>query len=469
MKNKGACRALCGVVLGLVGLFMLPGGVLAGILFNDTFDTYSLGALDGQGGWYDGSNLIGVVNSFSFSSPYSIQGGGVAGAMSKNLDISAPPFYFDYSIYFNTTGAIGTGGFVGSANYLSGTAYDCANINSAGNIDGTYYGFLGLGNSVGGNVWKFQDLPLESWIRVQYETDENYSSRIRVSLDNGVNWSAWSSSESCETYGSGSFTNYIKTRFRDTIFIDNFISGSGLAPDSESPSEIKTISFQQPPDESSTPDFSNWALNYQYYTGTTTPLLLYFNIRTLTDAGNYIGDSHTIKTIIPDSTTTQTIFIPKTFVLQGNKWYNATANFWISPENILATSTSHFVVSTTSSAIWEIPPTSTTTSAGFVLTCDPDNNLFVDSLCHLGLYLFIPKFEDFSSFEETWDAIKNKIPIGYFTKAVTALESLTTDTTASFSFWSLGAITDYIRTFFTGAFWLLFVFWSFNRIRNLQI
>jgi hypothetical protein len=312
-----------------------------------------------------------------------------------------------------------------------------------------------------------------TWYEIQAEyrkSDNNSRARYR---QYGGAWQAWSSWSA--ELGSVELGRIALNQPSNTYkgWFDNIIIGEGNAPDDDDmempPSEIMTLDFLQPPDETSTPDFSQWLLEYQYYTGTTTPLLLYFNIRTLTETGSYVGDSGQIKMIVPDSTSTQTIFIPKSFVLPGDKWYNATANFWISPENILATSTSHFVVSTTSSAIWQIPPTSTTTSSGFVLTCDPDSSFFSESLCKLGLFLFIPKYEDFGSFLETWDNIKNKIPIGYFTAAETALDTLTTETDGSVSFSSLGDFTDYIKNFFTGAFWLLFVFWSFNRIRNLEI
>jgi hypothetical protein len=455
MKNKGACRAWCGVVLGLVGLFMLPGGVLAGIAWQDTFDGYSDGNLGGKGAWLldDGTMSVGSAYDQSGS------GKGVRGSISSQY---SGAYTSDISAY--TSGANSVSFWIKVSAETSYSKMRIMETDSGSNW------IFGRSNTAG-EYWRLQECvstcqnvaivntqkQIGTWMFLEFEGNPA-DGLVRARANSGE-WSAWG--------GSGIFTqikNIVIDGYSGDYFYIDDITISTTEPES-----TLTLDFQQPPDESSTPDFSNWALNYQYYTGTTTPLLLYFNVRVLTEAGNYIGDSGQIKMIIPDSTSTETIFIPKSFVLPGNKWYNATANFWISPENILATSTSHFIVSTTSSAIWEIPPTSTTTSAGFVLTCDPDSGFFTESLCHLGLYLFIPKYEDFSSFLETWDNIKNKIPIGYFTASKTALESLTTETEGSVSFSSLGEITDYIKTFFTGAFWLLFVFWAFNRIRNLEI
>jgi hypothetical protein len=137
------------------------------------------------------------------------------------------------------------------------------------------------------------------------------------------------------------------------------------------------------------------------------------------------------------------------------------------PGTILATSTSHFVVSTTSSAIWQIPPASTSTE--WVLTCDPESGFFENSLCRLALFLFIPDMDDFSSIIETWDDIKNKIPLGYFTASIEKLETLSTETEETITFYIFGDFTNYIKNFFTTGFWILFGFWCFNRIKNLEL
>jgi hypothetical protein len=433
---------------------MLPGGVLAGIAWQETFDTYSDGNLGGKGAWILDSGTMSVGSSYDQSG----SGKGVRGNISDQF---SGAYTSDISSFTSGANSLSFWLKVDADVYYSNVRIYNKNY-STNWIIGRDNGAFGSGywriRDIGNNtqaVLSYSKLNNE-WVFLEFEGD-TATGQVRARL-NGGEWCAWFGGGYTQIQSlvlAGQWGNY--------YYIDDFtISTTG-------PESILTLDFLQPPDESATPDFSNWALHYQYYTGTTTPLLLYFNIRTLTDAGNYVGDSGQIKMIIPDSTTTQTIFIPKSFVLPGNKWYNATANFYITSTELLATSTSHFVVSTTSSAIWEIPPTSTTTSAGFVLTCDPDSSFFTESLCHLGLYLFIPKYEDFSSFLETWDNIKNKIPIGYFTASKTALESLTTETEGSVSFSSLGEITDYIKTFFTGAFWLLFVFWSFNRIRHLNI
>jgi len=447
-----------------LGLFMLPGGVLAGILWEDTFDTLNLGALDGQNGWYNGGNLIEVQNTNYFSTPQAIQGGGTNGAFSYKDFSTITDGYVDYEIYL-----FGNNSKTGFVNVRSPGGWVCGTTWSYSNPPGAE---IWLQNGADSYTQKFTELPLNNWYRIQFELKySDKTNRVRYSDDGGSTWSAWSSYESCMNEGTGVWATSLTTRFLPSYFIDNIIMGSGQAPDSDEPpppAQVKTLNFLQPLNNASTPDFSNYLLNYQYYTGTTTPVSLLFSVNAYSEAGTFYGNSWTIESVVPDSTTTKSVFIPKTFNFLQNKWYNANGSMALTfPGTILATSTTYFIVATSSSAVWQYPPTSTST--GLVLTCDPDSSFFENSLCKLGIALFSPAYEDFADILGTWDAIKNKIPIGYFTASKTALETLTTNTDASVSFSSLGELTDNIKTFFTGGFWLLFVFWAFNRIRNLEI
>jgi hypothetical protein len=465
MKNKWAYRSIVGVFLGLVGLFMLPGGVLAGILWEDTFDTLNLGALDGQNGWYNGGNLIEVQNTNYFSTPQAIQGGGTNGAFSYKDFSTITDGYVDYEIYL-----IGNNSKTGFVNVRSPGGWVCGTTWSYTNPDGAE---IWLQNGADSYTQKFTELPLNNWYRIQFELKySDKTNRVRYSDDGGSTWSAWSSYESCMNEGTGVWATSLTTRFIPSYFIDNIIMGSGSAPDSDeppAPAQVKTLNFLQPLNNASTPDFSNYLLNYQYYTGTTTPVSLLFSINAYTDLGTFFGNSFIVQSVVPDSTTTKSIFIPKNFAFLQNKWYYANAFFSLvfPGDTFLATSTTMFVVSTTSSAVWQVPPTSTST--GLVLTCDPDSVWYVNSLCKLANFLFIPGQADLSQFSETWDGIKTKAPLGYLTSAITSLQELNTEGTASFSFSSLGEITDTIHDFFVSAFWLLFLFWAFNRIRHLNI
>jgi hypothetical protein len=390
MENKWACRAFLGIVLGLLGLFMLPGGVLAT------------------------ATIVEVPKSVGAVYPFTYYADDASPALPSGGD-------YYYKIYCPAP---------------TGTIWK-------------------LHNSGSGNAWEV--------VYTHYWIDGNpFNYFIRADFGNPPTGGI--------TFFSSSWGNM---DCGDKIYIAYSTTAgdlNNLDIPNPPPTDVMTLDFLQPLDEASTPDFSNYLLNYQYYTGTTTPVSLLFSVNAYSEAGTFYGNSWIIESVVPDSTTTKSVFIPKTFAFLQNNWYNVNGSMALTfPGTILATSTSHFIVSTTSSAIWEFPPTSTTTSAGFVLTCDPDSGFFQESLCHLALFLFIPKYEDFSQFQITWDDIKTKAPLGYLTSAITSLSGLNTEAEASFSFSSLGEFTDNIHDFFVSAFWLLFLFWTFNRIRHLEI
>lgn len=464
MKNKGACRALCGVILGLVGLFMLPGGVLAEILYSQNFDGLSLGNLDGQDGWSADVGLVATTTQY-FSAPNSLVsiGGLLRGTHSINPVSNG---YIDFYMFAGNT-YVNTG--VATYATTGNNEYYITSSDAIGCDVGKWR--LKLQKAVGYEAIQ-PCVVIDAWQRYQFEwrsSDAFYRGRVFIT-GTGL-WGDWT--DWVDPAGTSGVPEVLSIGTYPAMYFDDLIFGSGSAPDSDAPpppADVKTLHFQQPLNNASTPDFSNYLLNYQYYTGTTTPVSLLFSINAYSEAGTFFGNSFIVESVVPDSTTTKSVFVPKTFSFLQNKWYNADASMGVVfPGGAEATTSAHFIIATSSSAIWIYPPSSTTTSTGFVLTCDPDSNVFEESLCKLGLALFIPKYEDFNDLLGTWDNVKNKIPLGYFTASKTALESLTTASGTSVSFSSLGEITDNIKTFFTGAFWLLFVFWAFNRIRNLEI
>lgn len=468
MKQKISHRAFLGVFLGVLTLgisflISIP-GVSASLIYNQNFDSLSTGDLNGQDEWDNASGLFDVVNSKSYSNPNSIRGQSWTDIANREIQ-EISDGYLSYWVWVD-------GGATFSSNFVAwnpvSVGYSLAS--QIGHSAGDYF-VLNLQNSIGGFTTKITDIPANVWIKVQMEWESSgHTYRIRYSED-GVNWSSWSSTEGWFADGGTNIPLKLSLRNNTDVYYDNFIVGTGSAPDADetpAPAEIKTLDFLEPLDEASTPDFSQWLLSYVYYTGTTTPESVLFNVGATTESGTTIGTNFIIESVVPDSTSTKYVFIPKNFTLPGNKWYYANGSMGnVFPGDIFATSTSHFIVSTTSSAIWQIPPESTSTE--LTITCDPESPFFERSLCKLANALLIPNVDDFNSLLDTWDDIKNKIPIGYFTISINSLQTLTTSTTASVSFSSLGEFTDYIKDFFTAGFWIIFVFWCFNRIKNLDI
>ena len=93
-------------------------------------------------------------------------------------------------------------------------------------------------------------------------------------------------------------------------------------------------------------------------------------------------------------------------------------------------------------------------------------NMFRDVI----VWLFFPDQANLERFGNLWDTIRLKPPIGYFTAAKDELglvsvgsASITFDTTAA-----AGIITP-LRTGIIVILWVLFAFWIFHRLRNLDL
>jgi len=93
-------------------------------------------------------------------------------------------------------------------------------------------------------------------------------------------------------------------------------------------------------------------------------------------------------------------------------------------------------------------------------------NMFRDVI----VWLFFPDQANLTRFGDLWDTIRLKPPIGYFTAAKDELAlvgvgsaSITFDTTAA-----AGIITP-LRTGIIVILWVLFAFWIFHRLRNLDL
>lgn len=112
------------------------------------------------------------------------------------------------------------------------------------------------------------------------------------------------------------------------------------------------------------------------------------------------------------------------------------------------------------------PPPDTTPD----IACDTGQPI-ADALCDVLTWLFVPSAGALNEISDLWETVKAKPPIGYFTVAADAFDSLSTGTssielegTAELSDWF-----DPIKDTITGVLWLLTGFYTVKRIATLDI
>lgn len=117
-------------------------------------------------------------------------------------------------------------------------------------------------------------------------------------------------------------------------------------------------------------------------------------------------------------------------------------------------------------------PTSTATSAAWVLTCEQSDSLFVGSICGVLAFLFIPNPQTLSQFADTMNELKTKAPLGYYTAIKDVLSTISTSTPA-YQLIDLSALNsnffDNIKIGIIILLWFFFAMWLFNRLRHFQI
>lgn len=120
------------------------------------------------------------------------------------------------------------------------------------------------------------------------------------------------------------------------------------------------------------------------------------------------------------------------------------------------------------------PPTSTTSSASFTMTCDPNDSVFQYSLCKLFLALFVPPEGTFEVFDGIQTAVEDKPPIGYFTLIQGALTGVSsTAATSSYQMPDITALNaplfDKVRPTARAVMWTGWAAWLVHFIRGLAI
>lgn len=116
--------------------------------------------------------------------------------------------------------------------------------------------------------------------------------------------------------------------------------------------------------------------------------------------------------------------------------------------------------------------TSTSTAEALETTCDTTSNLFTNSLCKLGLFLFVPSEAVLSQFSSLQDDLQNKPPFGFLTAIISELENLES-ATATIALPDLSDLQDnFLTPLKVGISSLLFfmlAFWFFQRFRDFEI
>jgi hypothetical protein len=273
--------------------------------------------------------------------------------------------------------------------------------------------------------------------------------------------------------------------------------------DSYTGSPPSDISFIFPVNGTSTPDFAFWGIGFNYYATTTDWGVSINYAATSTDlldpAGDYYTDSENFEGA---ATSSAGSYFTKTHVFDSSEWDTtqyARAVLWNydnlrSPsfEVIASTTIISFTITGENPLSggyygYYVPgstPTSTATSSEWVITCDPTDPFFTRSLCQISKwtidalynlmkFLFYPKSSDFAKLNELKTMIISKPPVGYFYLIKNAFNFNSTSTKA-FDFSTSTAamvepIFNPIKTGLTFILWLLFSFWLFNRIKNLNL
>jgi len=110
------------------------------------------------------------------------------------------------------------------------------------------------------------------------------------------------------------------------------------------------------------------------------------------------------------------------------------------------------------------PPSTATTCSGI-------SSAFLEGLCDILAWVFIPSNSILSGFGDLWEDISAKPPFGYFTASLGALNSLEQGTSSD-ELSGTSALSNYfdpIKTFLASVLWLLFAFYAIKRVGSIHI
>jgi hypothetical protein len=277
--------------------------------------------------------------------------------------------------------------------------------------------------------------------------------------------------------GSAQTHMYFSSMVADDVFVSNqaFTQGE-IQTISEGyvPPPTNSISFNFPVNATSTPDFDAWRFSWSYATTTISyPALSVKYSQNLSSCFAFNNGSGCFKDTEPVAITGSNLPINKLNRLNAGT-YQAEADLIDYYNIIYASSTISFTITGQPAvSTLYVMPTSTASSTEWTLTCDPNANFFVNSLCNVALFLFVPNSDTLNRFSTLGDAIKTKAPVGYFYSIKNALSAINSTTTKAFNLTQYASITDNVfgplRTGLGIILWLFFGVWLFKRLQHFEL
>jgi len=226
-------------------------------------------------------------------------------------------------------------------------------------------------------------------------------------------------------------------------------------------------------------DFSNWNVSFDTATSTTATSTDFYTIQI------YSGATSTAITDLSGGAVVYQSESPRN--IENTRLFGVNTQYYTQLElryfediyqtygDLVATSsiTSFITGSGSETDLGYYPaPTSTATSSEWTFTCDPESGFFVNSLCNLFRFLFVPTPASLERFSEIGDLVENKPPFGYWNEIKGEIQNISTST-ASFTLTGSDTLSEnevfgVIRTTIVAILWVLFAFWILHRIRTFD-
>lgn len=280
-----------------------------------------------------------------------------------------------------------------------------------------------------------------------------------------LNWGAW-------YFGSGADTNIKSASFQ--------FSGSYITPPSPS------ISLEYP--TSTTPDFTNWVVDFQNATSGIIGVRYNQTGATTTIPYSFYDDSTSFSPFInalpyvihksqplwyPPLSPTQTWYATPYFIPNGTTTatFGSKIQFTVNASLAAPSSTTITDAAGPFSPLTNNFPTSTATSTNFTMTCDPSSGLFSVSLCYLFQASFVPSQDSLNLWVGLKNDLSTKPPFGYLSSFAGAIMNINTSTSSPYTLPDLSTVPLFssMRSFIKTLLYLGFAFWIVYKIRNLQL
>jgi hypothetical protein len=252
-----------------------------------------------------------------------------------------------------------------------------------------------------------------------------------------------------------------------------------ILSDNESSSMIvaPTISFDNPANDQTLPDFDFWSLDIE--NATSGSVMIQYG-----PASGYAGTNGTDTASYSPFVSVNPLPIPKSFPLfypplVAPVNYDAIATLYDSDGNVQAQGSIVFAIN--GMATGGIPSTTISTNCSYTSSSfliDPIGNI-ESGICTAATYLFIPNSSEESDLGGRFTAIQGEVaqkpPFGYFGGIKTALNSFQEGNTSTLelistsTYAAFGAIFNPIDDGLIVLLWTLFAFWIFHRIRMLEL